>query len=159
MFRKDTFKYQLPSILRINTKYEQYDFHFAANIMSLWVGVARRGLGYASRERLPFRKPGSVPFLGLACAPIVETRFLEFVRSLIDFSPWIPIGTFSILLIMFFFFLNDCIYKKGFLKHKGRGQEHNIIDLSFIWKDFIGFIAPPTRFGQSRRSIGVTYWP
>ena len=38
------------------------------------------------------------PILGLACAPIVETRFLELVVSLLDFSPWIPLGTFSILL-------------------------------------------------------------
>ena len=27
------------------------------------------------------------PFLGLACAPIVETRFLELAMSLLDFSP------------------------------------------------------------------------
>ena len=38
------------------------------------------------------------PFLGLACAQIVETRFLELAMSLLDFSPWIPLGTFSILL-------------------------------------------------------------
>ena len=38
------------------------------------------------------------PFLGLACAPIVETSFLELAMSLQDFSPWIPLGTFSILL-------------------------------------------------------------
>ena len=30
----------------------------------------------ASRERLPFRTPGSVPIVGPACAPVVETRFL-----------------------------------------------------------------------------------
>ena len=30
-------------------------------------------------------------FLGLACAPIVETRFLELTMSLIDFSPWISL--------------------------------------------------------------------
>ena len=38
------------------------------------------------------------PFLGLAYAHIVETRFLELAMSLLDFSPWIPLGTFSILL-------------------------------------------------------------
>ena len=32
---------------------------------------------HASRERLPFRTPDSVPLLGLAYAPIVETRFPE----------------------------------------------------------------------------------
>ena len=52
----------------------------------------------ASRERLPFRTPGSVPHLGLANAPIVETKFLELAMSLLDFSPPIPLGTFSILL-------------------------------------------------------------
>ena len=52
----------------------------------------------ASRERLPFRTPGSVPILGLANAPIVETKFLELAMSLLDFSPRIPLGTFSILL-------------------------------------------------------------
>ena len=47
---------------------------------------------------LPFRTPGSVPILGLANAPIVETKFLELAMSLLDFSPRIPLGTFSILL-------------------------------------------------------------
>ena len=37
------------------------------------------------------------PIEGLACAPIVETRFLELAMSLLDFSPRIPLGTFSIL--------------------------------------------------------------
>ena len=35
----------------------------------------------------------------LANAPIVETKFLELAMSLLDFSPRIPLGTFSILLI------------------------------------------------------------
>ena len=38
------------------------------------------------------------PILGLANAPIVETKFLELAMSLLDISPRIPIGTFSILL-------------------------------------------------------------
>ena len=37
------------------------------------------------------------PIVGLACAPIVETIFLELVMSLLGFSPRIPLGTFSIL--------------------------------------------------------------
>ena len=37
------------------------------------------------------------PILGLASAPIVETKFLELAMSLLDFSPRIPLGTFSIL--------------------------------------------------------------
>ena len=38
------------------------------------------------------------PIMGRACVPIVETRFLELAMSLLDFSPRIPLGTFSILL-------------------------------------------------------------
>ena len=37
------------------------------------------------------------PIVGLACAPIVETRFLELAMSLLDFSPQLPLDTFSIL--------------------------------------------------------------
>ena len=40
------------------------------------------------------------PYLGLACAPIVETRFLELAISSLIFSPLIPLGTFSILLAL-----------------------------------------------------------
>ena len=47
------------------------------------------------------------PILGLANAPIVETKFLELAMSLLDFSPRIPLGTFSILLITLFKFLLD----------------------------------------------------
>ena len=38
------------------------------------------------------------PIVGLACAPIVDNRFLDLAMSLLDFSPRIPLGTFSILL-------------------------------------------------------------
>ena len=44
--------------------------------------------------RIPIRDSQSP----LANAPIVETNFLELAMSLIDFSPRIPLGTFSILL-------------------------------------------------------------
>ena len=57
-----------------------------------------RRVWLASRERLPFRTPGSVPVCGRANAPIVETSFTELVISFLDFSPWIPLGTFSSLL-------------------------------------------------------------
>ena len=40
------------------------------------------------------------PIVGLACAPIVETRFLELAMYFLDFSPRIPLGTFLILLLM-----------------------------------------------------------
>ena len=39
------------------------------------------------------------PILGLANAPIVETKFLELAMSLLDFSPRMPLLTFSILLV------------------------------------------------------------
>ena len=42
------------------------------------------------------------PILGLANAPIVETKFLELAMSLLDFSPRIPLGTFSNLLVLLF---------------------------------------------------------
>ena len=54
---------------------------------------------HASRERLPFRKPGSI--LVLAYAEIVDTSFPELALSFLDFSPWICHGTFSILLLQF----------------------------------------------------------
>ena len=50
------------------------------------------GNAYPSGHQVPS------PFLELACAPIVETRFLELAMSLLDFSHWIPLGSFSILL-------------------------------------------------------------
>ena len=40
-------------------------------------------------------------FWDLLCAPVVETRFFELAMSLLDFSPWIPLGTFSISLLNF----------------------------------------------------------
>ena len=55
---------------------------------------------HASRERLYYPSGHLVPspILGLANAPIVETKFLEVAMSLLDFSPRIPLVTFSILL-------------------------------------------------------------
>ena len=50
---------------------------------------------HASRKRLPFRTSVSVPFW-FTYAPIVETNFPV---SFLCFSPWISLGTFSILLI------------------------------------------------------------
>ena len=41
---------------------------------------------------------GNINILGLANARIVETKFLEFAMSLLDFSPRIPLGTFLILI-------------------------------------------------------------
>ena len=47
----------------------------------------------------------------LACAPFVETRFLELAMSLLDFSPRIPLGTFSILLHICVFYLPHPSYQ------------------------------------------------
>ena len=55
---------------------------------------------HVSRERLLFLKPGSVPlFWTNAYVPIVETSFHERAVSFLDFSPLIPLDTFSVLLL------------------------------------------------------------
>ena len=61
------------------------------------------GCGMPSGNAYPFGHLVPSLFGGLACAPIVETIFLELAMSLLDFSPWIPLGTFSILLVVVFF--------------------------------------------------------
>ena len=142
------------------TFHQFHDLDTELDLHRLWVVSMEhlQRLWHASRERLPFRTPGSVPLfvglacalivensfpdslpikwpteadvyrterfpwsicdrcgipagsaypsghlvpspiVGLACAPIVETRFLELAMSLFDFTPRIPLGTFSILL-------------------------------------------------------------
>ena len=40
------------------------------------------------------------PFLGLAYTPIVGTRSAAIAVSFLYLSPWIPLGTFSILLVI-----------------------------------------------------------
>ena len=45
----------------------------------------------------PVQGPWASSF-DIACAPIIETRLLELAMSLLDFSPWIPLSTFLILL-------------------------------------------------------------
>ena len=51
------------------------------------------------------------PFLGLAYAPIVETSFHELV-SFLDFSPLIPLGTFSVLMLQMFVILTMSLWHK-----------------------------------------------
>ena len=46
-----------------------------------------RRVRHAIRGRLRFRTPGYVPFLSLANAPIVETRFPKLAAFFLDFSP------------------------------------------------------------------------
>ena len=73
----------------------------------LWIYYCRKTFGehwHSHRDRLlagnayPSGHLVPSPILGLANAPIVETKFLELAMSLLDFSPRIPLGTFSILL-------------------------------------------------------------
>ena len=82
------------------TFHQFHDLDTELDLHRLWVVSMEhlQRVWHASRERLPFRTPGSVPILGLANAPIVETKFLELAMSLLDFSTRIPLGTFSILL-------------------------------------------------------------
>ena len=56
------------------------------------------GFGMPAGNAYPSGHLVPSPILGLANAPIVETKFLELAMSLLDFSPRIPLGTFSILL-------------------------------------------------------------
>ena len=46
---------------------------------------------HARRDHLPLRTPGSIPVFW-------DLLVLELAVSLLDFSPWLPLGTFSILL-------------------------------------------------------------
>ena len=71
---------------------------WASPIMSGFHGAFATGVA-CQQGTLTFRTPGSVPILGLANAPIVETKFLKLATSLLDFSSRIPLGTFSILLL------------------------------------------------------------
>ena len=64
---------------------------------------------FATGNALPSRHLVPSPIVGLACAPIVGTRFLELVMSLLEFSSRIPLGTFSILPFSSFITINILI--------------------------------------------------
>ena len=66
--------------------------------MSGFHGAFATGCGMPAGNAYPSGHLVPSPFLGLANAPIVETKFLELAMSLLDFSPRIPLGTFLILL-------------------------------------------------------------
>ena len=57
------------------------------------------------------------PILGLANAPIVKTKFLELAMSLLDFSPRIPLGTFSIFLLPYIGYTITLCIQKVLLQH------------------------------------------
>ena len=56
------------------------------------------GFGMQAGNAYPSGHLVSSPIVGLACALMVEARFLELAMSLLDFSLRIPLGTLSILL-------------------------------------------------------------
>ena len=82
------------------------------------------------------------PCGGLACAPIVETRFLELAMSILDFSPWIPLGTFSILLQNYWHRVADITRSENKLESSLEKKEE--IWLSPVTKT-------PTPTGQSKK--------
>ena len=67
-------------------------------IMSGFHGAFATGVASQPGNAYPSGHLVPSPILGLANAPIVETKFLELAMSLLDFSPRKPLGTFSILL-------------------------------------------------------------
>ena len=105
------------------TFHQFHDLDTELDLHRLWVVSMEhlQRVWHASRERLPFRTPGSVPILGLANAPIVETKLLELAMSLLDFSPRIPLGTFSILLI-------DCYKRRKFGNPWNRPYKFRLFD-------------------------------
>ena len=110
------------------TFHQFHDLDTELDLHRLWVVSMEhlQRVWQSSRERLPFRTPGSVPILGLANAPIVETKFLELAVSLLDFSPRIPLGTFSILLDKRTMWLSFCSF------------ESVIMPCPSIWSDLLG---------------------
>ena len=60
------------------------------------------GCGMPARNAYPSGHLVPSPLIGLACAPIVETRFLELAMFLIDFSPPIPLE-YPLVLSRFYF--------------------------------------------------------
>ena len=86
------------------TFHQFHDLDTELDLHRLWVvfhGAFATGVAYQQGTlTLPdtwFRPP----ILGLANAPIVETKFPELAMSLLDFSPRIPLGTFSIFALPF----------------------------------------------------------
>ena len=77
------------------------------------------------------------PILGLASAPIVETKFLELAMSLLDFSPRIPLGTFSILLGKFLRSYSELLSKFGaisFQEYVFKGISHPVFYGDLVYK-------------------------
>ena len=100
----EKYKYSCSGIRTNNSYYKTFqqfeclhtaiDLHRVMSSLFPWIFYNGRGMPAGNA----YPSGHLVPILWLACAPIVETRFLELSMSLLDFSPWIPLGTFSILL-------------------------------------------------------------
>ena len=107
-------------------------FNATTNVISVSMEHLQR-VWHASRERLPFRTPGSAPpHLGLACAPIVD----QIPRTChVDFSPRIPLGTSRILLI----------YVTAHRYAGGLEQKANVRSASQRHRHFVGFFNVPVQ--------------
>ena len=85
-----------PNVLECHQTFHQFhDLDTELDLHRLW--VVCNGCGMRAGNADPSGHLVPSPIVGLAC-PIVETRFLELAMSLLNFSPRIPLGTFSILL-------------------------------------------------------------
>ena len=95
-----TFWYLTNSDFPTNQTFHQFhDLYTELDLHRLWVVSIEhlQRVWHASRERLPFRTPGSVPHCGTCLCSNCWDHILWTCHSLLDFSPRIPLGTFSIL--------------------------------------------------------------
>ena len=102
--------WMLNDILTLDQQWLLKPIRLSINVMTfipnltfteLWVvfhGAFCNGCGMPAGNAYPSGYLVPSLFLGLACTTIVETGFLELAMSLLDFSHWMPLGTFSILL-------------------------------------------------------------
>ena len=75
------------------------------------------------------------PIVGLACAPIVETRFLKLAMSLLDFSPRIPLCTFSNLLLRSILLRTSVqIWCKSIQDYVSQGITHPVFYGDLVYK-------------------------
>ena len=94
------------------------------------------GFGMPAGNAYPSGHLVPSPNVGLACAPIVETRFLVLAMSLFDFSSRIPLGNFSILPLL-------KIYHE--LRNSDTSLHVQNTGLSVIEIDFDFWISTPMR--------------
>ena len=78
-------------------KYAQNCAMYVCMLAQICISVQNKLI---QKRNISKNSPGRITGKLLIIAPIVETKFLELAMSLLDFSPRIPLGTFSILLII-----------------------------------------------------------